>query len=232
MKITLVLLTLNEAIGIKKLVGRIPYNAVDEVIAIDGGSIDGTLEIMSENKIKVYGQAVRGRGEAFREAFRRAQGDALIFFSPDGNENPEDIPRFREYLESGSDLVIATRMVKGARNEEDDQVIKLRKWVNNAFTLAANIIWNKKKYVTDTINGFRAITKKTWNILALDGPGYTIEYQSSIRAFKRGLKISEFPTIEMNRFDDREGSPALPTGMAFIKIFLHELKIGGNWKPL
>ncbi len=48
-------------------------------------------------------------------------------------------------------------MCKGAHNEEDEQTIKLRKWVNLAFTFLANAIWNRGPYVTDTINGFRAV---------------------------------------------------------------------------
>jgi len=59
--------------------------------------------------------------------------------------------------------------------------------------------------------------------LALDGPGYTIEYQSSIRAFKIKMKIVEYPTYEAPRIDESEGSPSIPTGIAFLRIFYSEL---------
>ncbi|MGE4106261.1 MAG: glycosyltransferase family 2 protein [Bacteriovoracia bacterium] len=231
MKISLVILTLNEIVGLREVFAKIPRNAVDEVFAIDGGSTDGTIEFLRENGVTVYPQTVRGRGEAFREAFRRATGDALIFYSPDGNEDAADIPKFRPHLEGGGDIVIGTRMVKGAHNEEDELLFPLRKWANNAFTLMANVTWNlgptlRGGYVTDTINGFRAITKKAWAQLELDGPGYTIEYQSSIRAFKLGLKIVEFPTYEASRIDNREGSPSLQTGIAFLKLYWGEVRKG------
>ena len=232
MKLTLVFLTKNEIVGLKEIFSKVPLNAVDEVFAVDGGSTDGTVEFLKERNITVYPQNVKGRGEAFREAFRKATGDALILYSPDGNEDPNDIPKFRPLLEAGNDIVIATRMIKGAHNEEDEQFFKFRKWVNNAFTLFANLIWNKGPWVSDTINGYRAITRSAWNILALDGPGYTIEYQGSIRAFKRGLKISEFTTYEGPRIDGGEGSPSLPTGLAFIKIFFYELRVGKKFESL
>lgn len=229
MKISLVILTCNELTGLKALFDRIPLAAVDEVFAVDGGSTDGTVEFLKERGITVHGQTVQGRGEAFRVAFRQARGEALLFFSPDGNEDPQDIPKFRPFLEQGYAMVVATRMIKGAHNEEDELVLKWRKWANNAFNLMANITWNREAFVTDTINGFRAITKSAWKILALDGPGYTIEYQSSIRCFKKGLKIAEFPTYEAARIDGREGSPGTRTGVEFLKLYFRELKIGRDW---
>ncbi len=225
MKLTLVILTLNEIEGLQSIFHQIPQSQVDEVIAVDGGSIDGTLEFFSKNGIKVYKQMHRGRGEAFRVAFEKAKGDALVFFSPDGNENPKDIACFREYFEAGHSIVIANRMSHGGRNEEDDQIFKFRKWANNAFTLIANLAWNRGRYVHDTINGFRGITKKAWHAIRLDGEGYTIEYQSSIRAFKLGLKVKEFPTIESTRIGGNEGSPSLSTGIAFFKLFWKELRV-------
>lgn len=230
MNISLVFLTYNEIIGLKEIYPNVPFSEVDEVFAVDGGSTDGTIEFLKEKNIPVYFQSTKGRGEAFRVAFQKASGDTLILFSPDGNEDPHDIPKFRFYLEAGYDIVIATRMIKGAHNEEDEQVLRWRKWVNNAFTLLANIFWNRSgRYVTDTINGYRAITRKSWDVLALDGPGYTIEYQGSIRAFKKRLKIAEFPTYESNRIDGREGSPSISTGLAFCKILVRELFLGRNW---
>lgn len=229
MKISLVLLTFNEIEGLGIIFDKIPLNAVDEVLAIDGGSTDGTLEFFEQHKVPVFVQQIKGRGEAFRLAYEKTIGDALLFFSPDGNEDPKDIVKFRPLFEEGNDHVIATRMVKAAHNEEDEHLFKWRKWANNIFNLMANLTWNRKQYVTDTINGYRAITRKAWKILALDGSGYTIEYQSSIRSFKKGLKIAEFPTYESPRIDGKNGSPCIATGLAFLKLYFSEIKRGNNW---
>ena len=226
MKVSLVILTYNEIIGLKAIFDKIPFKAVDEVFAVDGGSKDGTLEFFREHGVTTYVQEKKGRGEAFRIAIEKAQGDALIFFSPDGNEEPNDIPKFKPFLETGADIVIGNRMTGGGHNEEDEQFLKPRKWANNIFTLMANLSFRRSPqgYVADTINGFRAITKKAWAEIRPDGPGYTIEYQMSMRAMKKGLTIVEFPTYEAVRIDDRVGSPSLQTGIAFLKIFFRELR--------
>ncbi len=224
MNITLVILTKNEIEGVRATVPKIPRDAVEEIIAVDGNSTDGTKEFLREQGVRVIEQQKMGRGEAFRIAVKEAKGDALIFYSPDGNEDPADIAKFRSLLDGGADIVIASRMMKGARNEEDGQWIRLRKWVNLAFGLGANLLWNRSgRYITDTINGFRAIRRDVWNELDLDGPGYTIEYQMSIRALKRRKRIDEFATHEYPRIG-KGGAPALPTGIAFIKLFLRELR--------
>ena len=92
MKVTLIFLTLNEIEGLKGVFHKIPLAAFDEVFAVDGGSTDGTAEFFAEKGIPVHQQEVKGRGEAFRVAFRKSTGDALVFYSPDGNEDPLDLP--------------------------------------------------------------------------------------------------------------------------------------------
>lgn len=230
MKLSLVLLTRNEIHGLMVLFDRIPFAKVEEAFAVDGGSTDGTLEFYRTRNFPVVPQYSSGRGEAFRIAFTYARGDAVIIFSPDGNEDPGDIPKFRPLLEQGNDIVIATRMAPGAHNEEDELRFPWRKWANQAFTLLANCTWNRGQFLTDSINGFRAITRKAWEQLALDGIGYTIEYQSSIRAMKLGLRIAEFPTHESNRIGPG-GSPSFASGLAFLNLYAHELRIGRRFLP-
>lgn len=224
MKYSLILLTRNEIDGLNHVFKNIPLNEFDEVFAVDGGSTDGTLDFYKNHGVRVISQCSKGRGEAFRIAFEEAKGDVLIFFSPDGNEDPKDLVKFEPYFNDGCDLVIASRMMKGAYNEEDDKIFKFRKWANNVFNLMANIAFRRSgKFITDSINGFRAITKKAFDIIRPDGEGYTIEYQMTIRAFKKRLKIVEFPTHEASRVGGESYAKSIPTGLKFLKMFFKEL---------
>jgi glycosyltransferase involved in cell wall biosynthesis len=225
-KKTLVLLTLDEIEGITALYDRIPWDAADESFVVDGGSTDGTREFLSEKGIRVVGQEKKGRGEAFRIAFAEAKGDVLCFFSPDGNENPSDIPRLFAGIEEGADLAIARRFGKAARNEEDDLKMPFRAWANRAFTWMANLLFNRGPYVQDTINGYRAITRSAFGRLAVDAQGFLIEYQMTIRAMKLGLKITEVPTIESERIGGQSTAGSIPTGFRFLHGLLHEIIIG------
>lgn len=225
LKYSLIFLTLNEIDGLNEIFNRIPISEFDEIFAVDGGSTDGTLEFYKDRGVKVVSQASRGRGEAFRIATEIATGDVMIFFSPDGNEDTKDLTNFRKYFDNGEyDMVIASRMMKGAYNEENDKFFKWRKWANNSFNLLANILFRKSgSFITDSINGYRAITKEAFNKVRPDGKGYTIEYQMTIRAFKKNLKIAEFPTHEYPRIGGESYAKSIPTGIAFLKMLKYEL---------
>lgn len=230
MKRTLVLLTFNEIEALPKIYDKIPFGSAEEVLAVDGGSKDGTIDFLKSKGLKVLVQERRGRGVAFQMAAEKAAGEHLVFFSPDGNEDPADIPKLFKLLEDGADLAIASRMMKGAFNEEDVHWFRPRKWVNQAFTLIANVLWNRKNpYVTDTINGFRGITKKAWAAAPPDADGFVIEYQMSIRAMKRGLRIVEIPTHEGQRLGGQSTAKSLPTGIIFVRQLLREIRLGSRF---
>ena len=226
--ISLVILTRNEINGLKSVIQKIPFEAVGEYFAVDYQSDDGTVDFFEKYKIPVVKQIIPGRGEAFKLASKNAKGKYLIFFSPDGNENPSDIHHMINLIHEGNDLVIASRFMKNSRNEEDEKLLKFRKWANQFFTYAVRLFWGG--HVTDTINGYRAIKKDLFNRLNLDARGFSIEYQMTIRALKLKSKITEFPTIEGNRAGGQSTAHAIPTGIIFLRLLLRELLIGNRFK--
>lgn len=226
----LVLLTYNESEALPKLFHRIPASCADEFFAVDGGSKDGTVEFLQSKGVRVLGQDRRGRGRAFQLALEASSAEELCFFSPDGNEDPDDIPRLFAKLESGGyDMVVASRMCRGARNEEDEHWWRPRKWANLAFTFLANALWNRGPYLTDAINGLRAVRAGAMRRLDLAADGFVIEYLMSMRAMKLGLRLGEIPTIEGPRLGGSSTSDSIPTGWAFLKRLGAELLAGRSF---
>jgi len=227
LKRALVLLTFNEIEALPKLFDKIPRAAADDVFAVDGGSSDGTVDFLKSKGVRVVGQPRRGRGCAFQVALDSTDAEVLCYYSPDGNEDPDDIPKVFAALESGGyDLVVASRMRAGAHNEEDEKTVKLRKWVNLAFTFLANAIWNRGPYVTDTINGFRAVRADSLRRCECKVDGFVIEYLMSIRMMKLGLRIGEIATYESPRLGGQSTAHSWPTGVEFTKQLIKEVLIG------
>lgn len=217
---TLVILTLNEISGLKKIFGDMSINKISEVFAVDGGSTDGTLEFYKEKKIRVLNQKSKGRGEAFRIAVDEAKCNNLVFFSPDGNENPRDIPKIFSYLSKGYDMAVASRFMEGARCDEDDKLFKIRKFGNKAFTKIANILFHGN--LTDSINGFRGVTKTAFRTMNPDEQGFAIEFQMSIRALKKKLKVTEIPTNEEARIGGKSKAGTIKVGLSFLALIVRE----------
>src|SRR6266566_4853116 len=94
MKIALIIFTRNERKNSEKIYPKIPFRAVDNIYVIDGNSTDGTREFWEKKKIKVFGQKYKGVGGAYESAFRNTKEDAVIFFHPDGNMDPNAIHEF------------------------------------------------------------------------------------------------------------------------------------------
>lgn len=220
---SLIILTLNEIEGSRALYSSIPWDRLAEVVVVDGGSRDGTREFWENRGYRVVGQQRPGRGEAFREGMRQSTRPLVCFFSPDGNEDPADIPRLLACLEEGFDLAIASRFMAGSRNEEDIHWFRPRAWVNRLFTWVANRLFNRGPRVTDCINGFRALSREAFERLALTEDRFPIEYQMSIRAMKQGMRIIEIPTAEGDRVGGESKAKSLPVGLGHVKVLLQEI---------
>ncbi len=210
----LVLLTFNEIDGIRRLLDRLPMSTFSEVFAVDGGSTDGTVEYLRKHGIRVIVQQRRGRGDAFRIAAQAARGDHLVFFSTDGNEDPNDIVPLLKKLREEYDMAVASRFIPGGSDEDADKLFPIRRWGNLFFTWIANCLWNRGPYLTDTLNGFRALSKSAFERINPTASHFTIEFQISIRTMKLGLKVAELPTHEHPRIGGRSTDHTLTTGLA------------------
>ena len=219
---TLVLLVLNEIDGLRLLWDQIPVDRFARTVAVDGGSTDGSREFLSERGIPILDQSIAGRGVAFRVAAEATDTDRMVFYSPDGNEDPEDIERLDDLLLGGARLAIASRFARGAVNEETD-LVRARARVNKTLTWMANRLFNTGPYVTDTINGFRALRREDLLELKTTVKRFPIEYQISIRSMKRGWPIAELATHEGQRAGGESKAISIPVGKDHLRVLLTEL---------
>lgn len=194
LKSCLIILTLNEIEAVKQLFKKIPFKIFDEYFVVDGGSSDGTIEFFRQRGIKVYLQDKPGHGEAYKFGVNKAKSEVIVFFSGDGNEIPEDIPKMLKEIKKGYDLVIASRFMKGAKTLDAGTG---RRFGNRFFTFMVNFFWGGS--VTDVFNAFRAVNKKAVEKLNLQSSFFDTELEMIAKALKQGYRIKEFPTLEIKR---------------------------------
>jgi glycosyltransferase involved in cell wall biosynthesis len=220
-RVSLVILNKNDAAGLKVVYPRIPLSRIDEILVIDGQSVDDSVEYCRARGVRVIVQEKLGRGEAFRIAAREIRGDYVIFLSSDGNEDPADIPQFIRLLDDGNDLVIASRLARGGKNKDDGRFFPLRKWMLQLFTLVINLRWHG--HITDVWNGYRAFKTAKLRNLPSTTDGHVIELEQSIHALQLGYRIAEFPTNEGDRVQGNTRNPLIKTGVGLVNTTLKEM---------
>ena len=154
MKVTLLALTLNEIEGVKVILPQIDPSWVDQILVIDGGSTDGTIEWVRDNGYNVYIQKKSGIRYAYFETLDLLDGDIIVTISPDGNCAPEFIPALIDKIREGDDLVIGSRYLGEAKSEDDDAVTAFGNWM---FTRIVNILHGGN--YTDALVIYRAFRK-------------------------------------------------------------------------
>src|SRR5471030_3145120 len=90
--IALLLPTLNELQGLKATVPHFDRALVDDIIVVDGGSGDGTIEYAMEMGLTVASQLRPGLHAAVYDIACSLHHDYVIEFSPDGNCMVDQLP--------------------------------------------------------------------------------------------------------------------------------------------
>ena len=230
MKTTLLALTLNEVDGIKVIMPRIKKEWFDQIIILDGGSTDGTIEWSKENGYFVYVQKEPGFRHAYTEVLPYIEGDIIITFSPDGNSIPELIPDLIVKMKEDFDMVIVSRYLDGAKSEDDDLITAFGNWL---FTKTINVLHGG--HYTDAMVIFRAYKTKLIHDLELNqDEGYAIpeklfrtrislEPLLSVRAAKRKLRVIEIPGDEPPRIGGERKLKIIKWGSAYYFQFIREV---------
>jgi len=227
MRTTLLLATLNEIDGMKLIMPRIKREWYDQLVVMDGGSTDGTIEYCRENGYLVKIQEGKGIRTALDQGFQISDGDIIITFTPDGNSIPELIPDVVSKMNEGYDLLIVSRYLAGAKSLDDSFLSGAG---NRVFTLLINLMFGSK--YTDSLIGFRALKADTIRRIGLaSGPANAFErkfyrhtswdFLSSVRCAKYKMKVAEIPGDEPPRIGGVEKVSKTKVGLVLlVQLFL------------
>lgn len=209
---------------------RVKEEWYSQLLIVDGGSTDGTIEYCKEKGYPCIIQKNKGMRYAYMEALPYIEGDIMITFSPDGNSIPELIPLLIDKMGKGYDMTIVSRYAKGAKSYDDDIITAFGNWM---FTKLINLLFGSK--YTDTLVMFRAYKKELIHALELDrDSNYAFEEALlhtkiglepllSVRCAKRKLKVTEIPGDEPRRLGGERKLQAFRWGTAHLIQILREV---------
>ena len=211
---------------------QIQRDWVDQILILDGGSTDGTIEYAKENGYEIYVQRERGIRAAYLEGLPLVRGDVIITFSPDGNSVAAEIPRVLDKMEEGFDMVMVSRYLPPAKSQDDDFLTGFGNWF---FTSTVNLLF--RAHYTDAMGIYRAYKVKLIKELELDQDRWyrtperllrtrvSWEPLLSVRAAHRKLKIGEIPGDEPPRIGGTRKLQIWRWGLTFLYQFLRDFLI-------
>ena len=212
MKFSLVLMTLNEIVGCKEIIPRIDKKLFSQLLAIDGGSTDGTIKFLEQNGFEVviqnknysfvksyfYRQKLV---DAYRLGIEHTKSDyAVIPFTPDNNMIPEKLPDLLKKTEEGYDLVCVSRYKDGAKSFDDTPLTAFGNWF---FTKLVNLLFSGN--FTDLMGGYKCVKKDLFKKMKINEKTMTIAVhtQLAIGCAKNNVKYCDIPGDEPKRLDGK-----------------------------
>lgn len=212
----------NEAPSLELLLPEIRRKFPEaEIIVINDGSTDNTLEVCRTRGVKTINHPYSmGNGAAIKAGARVASGDILVFMDADGQHDPGDIPSLLEKIAEGYDMVVGCR-------DTESQAGFGRMGANYVYNAFASWIVNRN--IADLTSGFRvARAEKFREFLHLLPNGFSYPTTITMSFFRAGYAIKYVPITAKKRIGKSHINP-LRDGVRF---FLIIFKIGTLYSPL
>jgi len=173
-----------------------------EIIAVNDGSLDDTLEILrriekqnANLRVVSYPKNI-GRGMALRKGFEESKGEIVVSIDADLSYNPHYILDLFDTLktEQDVDLVLASPYMPGG-GAEDVPVHRL--WVSKLGNKILRYALPNRIHTSTGI--FRAYRKKVLDSLELESDGKEIHLEVLSKAMALGYRVKEVPAILRGR---------------------------------
>jgi glycosyltransferase involved in cell wall biosynthesis len=222
-RLSLVIPARNEADGLAKLlpVLRNYVPGGTEIIVVDDGSADNTIEICAAHQIEVISHPYpKGNGAAIKSGARAAHGDVLIFMDADGQHKPEDLPALLDRFSQGYDMVVGARQAGSHAGAH-------RAVANDVFSRVAT--WMVQQPVEDLTSGFRVVkANKFRKFLYLLPNGFSYPTTITMGFFRAGFSVAYLPIHTPQRATGKSHIRPIRDGVRFLLIII---KIGTLYSP-
>jgi SAM-dependent methyltransferase len=200
--VTVVVPARNEEGNVPEIFRRVPeMGAGTELIFVEGHSKDGTyraiereLALRPHQRVKLFRQTGKGKGDAVRLGFAEATGEVLMILDADLTVPPEDLPRFYAAWRSGKgDFINGVRLVYPM----EDGAMRFFNFLGNKFFSLA-FSWLLSQSIKDTLCGTKVLSRRHYETIAahrayfgeIDPFG---DFDLIFGASKYNLKIVDLP---------------------------------------
>ena len=185
---TLVIPALDEEESLGYVLEAVDMDLLSEIILVDGGSSDRTINIAREYGARVVQEPRRGYGRACATGVAHAQGEIVIFLDADGADDPSQIPNLiTPIIKEGVDMVLGSRL---AGNIYPGAMPWHQKFGNQ---LSAGLIRLIYGLPISDLSPFRSVLRS--KLLELDMQEMTYGWPTEMitKSARKGWRIQEVP---------------------------------------
>lgn len=208
-RVAAVIPALNEAEALPRVLHNFPTGAVDEVIVVDGGSRDGTVEAAREAGARVLVETRRGYGRACAVGAASTDADVIVFLDGDGSDDPACLPDVLEPILAGR-----AALSLGARTQREPGALLPHQLLGNRLVaLLVRLVYGVR---LRDIPPMRAARRDVLERLALTEMTYGWPTEMIVKTARAGLPIAEVGVMCRARRggESKIAGRALPSALA------------------
>lgn len=183
----------NEKDTIEEIIARVKKVRIKkEIIIVDGGSTDGTKEILKENLSKkvdkiIYTKTI-GKGEAVSKGIKKATGDIIIIQDADLEYDPNDYKKIiKPIIDDKVDVCYGSRFL-----EKGNSTGYKKNYIANKFLTKLSNFYNKLG-VTDMETCYKAFKKEVIKKIKIEEKKFGMEPEITAKVKKMGCRFMEVP---------------------------------------
>jgi glycosyltransferase involved in cell wall biosynthesis len=216
--VSLIIPTLNEAENLVHVLPALP-DIVDELVIVDGGSTDGTLDVVRQLRpdAKIIEEPRRGKGIALQVGFEAAIGDILVIMDADGSMDPLDIPTFVAALNAGADVAKGSRFVQGGGSSD---LTPVRTLGNHMLTQTVRMAFGGR--YSDLCYGYMAFWRHVLPTFDGGAVGFEVETFLNVRTLAAGLRVVEIASFESPRIHGESHLRTFSDGFRVLRTIARE----------
>jgi len=214
---------------LEKTYKDVPKDVVSEIILVDDGSRDKTVELARKLQIKTFVHPNNlGYGGNQKTCYWEAlklDPDVVIMIHPDYQYDATLIPEMvRPILQNRYDMMFGSR-IRTRKEALEGGMPAMKYFFNRLYTIGANILLGVN--FSEHMSGMRAYSRKTLKIVPFQRftNDFAFDQQFTVSAISFGLRIGELPIPV--RFYEESSSirfiPGLKFGIESLVILLQYL---------
>jgi 2-phospho-L-lactate transferase/gluconeogenesis factor (CofD/UPF0052 family) len=209
------------------------YNLTKEIIVVDGGSNDGTVQKIKKYKYcKFFTSNGLGKGAALRKGIEKAKGDIIAFYPADEEYNATDLEKAIKLITiNNNDIVYGSRNIKminlsgSIKKIYNNNIIDylISKYGGMILSIMCLLFYNR--YVSDSLTSIKVFKSDIIKKINLKSCGFDIDLEITTKILKSKFSILEIPVSYKARSKNEGKKIKLSDGINCIKVIIKNLFI-------